>query len=196
MQEFVEKFIQEKQAAQEKACAPVVAEQAEDARRAREERLIRLGMCEREYTDSTVYSPEYPYQDYKTGRFYRQVAFSVTDEEYALICRYDDAPVSYRASHPVDRVLGGGERRYRVRAVWMLLSGVVLSILLGVVAYLTEGLLLALPLAIGGLCLSFLQATLLHTVGELSARVAYLTVQVARGGTPGSLAAQDENKEV
>jgi hypothetical protein len=168
MQDFVEKFIAEKKAELGDKCAELLAPNEEKAKREREERLIRLGMCQKEYSESQVYSENYPYQERKTGRFFRYVAFSVTDEEYAAICRYDNSAMELRPKKATDRLYGKGAKNYRRTAALRFLLGFLVSILAGVILYLLESeyLFLSIGVVVLGVLNAHLAATQTYMAGR------------------------------
>ena len=176
MQDFVEKFIAEKQAELAEKCGEALAPAAENARAEREARLIRLGMCQKEYSESQTYSEAYPYQEYKTGRFYRLVAFEVSDEEYAAICRYDNSAMELKPKRLGDRLFGRGAKNYRRTAGLRLLLGVLISLFAGVVLYLFESqyLFLSLGVALLGIWNAFLAAVQTYTAGKSLAQIEHL----------------------
>ncbi len=138
MQPFVEEFIKKKQAEWKEAYGESAAAEEEKRRRERDERLIRLGMCEKEYNPSTVYSEDYPLEEYKTGRFYRLVPYTVSEEEYAAICRYDDTTTALRPANAEEGLFPTAGRAARVLPVLRLILGVAVSFLSGVLLYLAD----------------------------------------------------------
>lgn len=138
MQDFVEKFIAAKQAELGEKCEAALAPREAQARAEREARLIRLGMCRKEYSESQVFSKEYPYQERKTGRFYRFTAFEVTDEEYAAICRYDNSAMELHPAKLTDRLYGSGAKNYCRTAALRFALGLLLSAFAAVILYLLE----------------------------------------------------------
>lgn len=176
MQDFVEKFIAEKQAELGEKCEKALAPSEEAARAEREARLIRLGMCRKEYSESQVYSKDYPYQERKTGKFYRLAAFTVTDEEYAAICRYDDSAMELRPEKLTDRLFGKRAKNYRRTTVWRYLLGVLISLFAGVILYLIESdyLLLSVGVAILGIIHAHLAAVQTYAAGKTLERAEHL----------------------
>ena len=176
MQDFVEKFIAQKQAELGEKCADALAPREEAIRAEREARLIRLGMCSKEYSESQVYSQEYPYQERKTGRFYRFVAFSVTDEEYEAICRYDNSAMELRPGRVGDRLYGKGAKNYRRTAILRFCLGLLISLLVGVVLYLIESdyLFLSIGVAVLGIFNAHLAAVQVYTSGKVLERAEHL----------------------
>ena len=176
MQDFVEKFIAEKQAELGEKCAEALAPSEEEARAEREARLIRLGMCRKEYHDSQVYSRDYPYQERKTGKFYRLVAFTVTDEEYAAICRYDNSAMELRPERVTDRLFGKRAKNYRATTMLRFLFGVLVSLFAGVILYLIESdyLILSVGVAALGLINSYLAAVQTYAAGKTLERAEHL----------------------
>lgn len=168
MQDFVEKFIAQKKAELGDKCAEILAPKEEKTQKEREERLIRLGMCQKEYSESQVYSEEYPYQERKSGRFFRYVAFPVTDEEYAAICRYDDSVMELRPKKVTDRLYGKGAKHYRRTAVLRFMLGFLVSAFAGVILYLLES--EYIFLSIGVVVLGVLNAHLAATQAYMAGR--------------------------
>ena len=176
MQDFVEKFIAEKQAELGEKCAEALAPRKEAALAEREARLIRLGMCRKEYSESQTYSADYPYQEYKTGKFYRMVPFTVTDEEYAIICRYDNSAMELKPKRLSDRLFGGGARHYRRTAALRFLLGLLISLLAGVILYMLESqyLFISLGVAILGILNAYLAAVQTYTAGKTLEKTQHL----------------------
>ena len=52
------------------------------------ESLITLGLYERIYSPNNKKSREYPCQEIESGKYYKEVPFEVTDEEYEEIKKY------------------------------------------------------------------------------------------------------------
>jgi hypothetical protein len=176
MQDFVEKFIAQKQAELGEKCKDALAPREEAIRAEREARLIRLGMCKKEYSESLVYSEKYPYQERKTGKFYRFVAFEVTDEEYAAICRYDNSAMELRPKRVSDRLYSKGARNYRRTAVLRFLLGTLVSLFAGVILYLIESdyLFLSVGVALLGIVNAHLAAVQVYTAGKSLERAEHL----------------------
>lgn len=181
MQDFVEKYITEQEAARAARQAERRGANAAETESARDARLIRLGMCEKVYSESNVYSEEYPYEEFKTGKHYKLVPFSVTDEEYAAICRYDTAPVTRRRRSLASRTFGNAARRIRHLSVFRIVFGLLTSAFLALFLYLIEDqLLLALAVfALGAIGTSF-DALAFYATGETLAAVEYLVDEADR----------------
>ena len=176
MQDFVREYIEKKQAELDAKCESALAAEKERAMAEREARLIRLGMCKKEYSESQLYSVEYPYQERKTGKFYRLVPFAVTDEEYAEICRYDDSAIELRPERPVDRLFSGSARNYRRTAALRFFFGVLVSLFLAVILYLIESDYIFLSIGAGILLIfnAGLNATETYMAGKTLARAEHL----------------------
>lgn len=176
MQDFVEKFIAEKQAELQKKCAEALAPSEEAARAEREARLIRLGMCKKEYSEGQAYSEEYPYQEYKTGKFYRLVPFTVTEEEYAAICHYDNSAMELMPKKRTDLWLGKSARKYRLTALLHFLIGLLGSIFAGVILYMMESqyLFVSLGVAILGGMHAYLSAVQIYAAGKTLEKAEHL----------------------
>ena len=89
MSEAIEKYLSDKE-----------AELSVKQKAKRNEHLIALGLCEKEYAPdkvdengniSNAPSKEYPYFDPDVKRAYKRVAPEVTDEEYQRICELEEA---------------------------------------------------------------------------------------------------------
>ncbi len=175
MQDFVEKYIAEQEAARAARQAERKGANETETQSTRDARLIRLGMCEKVYSESNVYSDEYPYEEFKTGKYYKLVPFTVTDEEYAAICRYDTAPVSRRRHSLTSRTFGNAARRIRRLSILRILFGLLVSLFLAFFLYLIEDqLLLALAVfALGAVGTGF-DALAFYATGETLAAVEYL----------------------
>lgn len=56
------------------------------------ELLMDLGICEKEYSQSSAWSEEYPDYEYdqetKEGRYFKKIPINVTDEKYEEILKY------------------------------------------------------------------------------------------------------------
>lgn len=178
MQDFVEKYIKEQEAALAAKCTSVDASGsvAEAEARERDARLIRLGMCEKQYNPETTYSADYPYQEYKSGKYYRFVPFAVSDEEYAAICRYDNSPIKLKPESFTDRVLGKSYKGMRRIAMFSLIFGVLVSILGGVLLYFADSqyLLVSVLIAVLGSVFSWLSTVHFFAVSKTLDRVEYL----------------------
>ena len=172
MQDFVEKFIREKEALLDAARAGVKDNMAEE----REARLIRLGMCRKEYNTALTYDDAFPYQEYKTGKYYRLVAFEVSDEEYEAICRYDDMPIAQSKKTVGDKFLGKGPKKLRRAAVCSWLFGSLAAILAGVLLYLADSqyLLVSVLIAFFGSLFSWFAAAQFFAVVGVAEKVDYL----------------------
>ena len=175
MQDFVEKFIREREALLNEARAGVEGNMGEE----REARLIRLGMCRKEYNPTLTYSEEYPYQEYKTGKYYRLVAFEVSDEEYEAICRYDKNPVARQNKTAEDKFLGKSPKKLRRAAFASWLLGSLAAVLAGVLLYLADSqyLLVSLLIALFGSLFSWFAATHFFTVANIAEKVDYLLAE-------------------
>lgn len=169
MQDFVEKFVAERRAALEEKKASTAAAQEDARQKERDARLIRLGMCEKEYSPTADYRAEYPFQEYRTGKYYRLLPFAVSDEEYALICHYDDSPLPLKKPKFLARLFGGLARHAAGYALTAFLFGLGVSLFLGVVLFSAEGILPGLAAALLGLGLSFIGAVTVYTVGRTAA---------------------------
>lgn len=169
MQDFVEKFVAERRAALEEKKESAAAAQESARQKERDARLIRLGMCEKEYSPTADYRAEYPFQEYKTGKYYRLVPFTVSDEEYALICHYDDSPLPPKKPGFSARLFGGLSRHAAGHALTALLLGLCASLLLGVALWSAEGILPGLAAALLGAGLSFIGARTVYAVGRTAA---------------------------
>ncbi len=181
MQDFVLEYVEKKKAefaaVTEEASASRIEEQASE----RDARLIRLGMCRREYSDGTQYSEQYPYEEHETGKYYRLVPYTVSDEEYALICRYDESPLGAE-SRGVGRSFAREAKRVRHFAVLRFTVGCLVSLALAVFLYLVEsalligaGLLFAL-----GVALSFADASLCYAAGRTLKNTEYIMAQLEK----------------
>jgi uncharacterized membrane protein YraQ (UPF0718 family) len=89
MSEAVEKYLSEKE-----------AELSVKQKVKRNEHLLALGLCEREYAPdqiddngniSNLPSKEYPFFDPDLKRAYRRVAAEISDEEYQRVCELEEA---------------------------------------------------------------------------------------------------------
>ena len=179
MQDFVEKYVEEQEAARKARQSERAAAMENERESARDARLIRLGMCEKMYSESNIYSDEFPYEEFKTGKYYKLVPFAVTDEEYALICRYDSAPVECKKRSFTARTFGNAAKRIRRTSILRILLGLTASIGLGVFAYLATdmdpiGLVAGLAIALLGVGFTWLDALAYYATGETLAAVEYL----------------------
>ena len=180
MQDFVEEYIARQRALLGESCEKLDAETADSFSREKAARLIRLGMYRREYTDSTVYDENYPYQDYKSGRYYREIPFEVTDEEYAAICLYDRRTAALApkkgATH---RLFGNTAKKMRRLALPFAVSILVIALALAAVLYLTEEsfLFLAFGVGIAGVWLAFIGGLAFYALGEVLVRLDHLSVE-------------------
>ena len=172
MQDFVESFIREREALLDASRAGVEGNMAEE----REARLIRLGMCRKEYNPALTYAEEYPYQEYKTGKYYRLVAFEVSDEEYEAICRYDAMPIAQSKKTVGDKFLGKNPKKLRRAAVSAWLFGSLAAILAGVLLYFADSqyLLVSVLIALFGSLFSWFAAAQFFAVAGVAEKVDYL----------------------
>lgn len=182
MQDFVEKYVKEQEAARAQRQGERAAASEAEMQSARDARLIRLGMCEKVYSESNVYSDEYPYEEFKTGKYYKLVPFTVTEEEYALICRYDTAPVERKKRSLTARTFGNAARRIRRTSILRILFGLVTSAFLAVILYLidTEFLpfsFIVFALGAGSTCFD---ALTYYATGQTLAAVEYLVDEAER----------------
>ena len=183
MQDFVEKYILEQEAERAARLGIREADMETEQQSARDARLIRLGMCEKVYSDSNVYSDEYPYEEFKTGKHYKLVPFAVSDEEYAAICRYDTAPVDRKKRSFTARAFGNAARRIRRFSVLRILLGIAISIGLSVFVYLATGkdpmgLAAGILTLIFGTTLAAFDALAFYAAGQTLAAVEYLVDEV------------------
>ncbi len=83
MHEKVKEFLEKKQAEEQKNYA-----------KEKEQVLDDLGIVEKEYSDNTDYSTEYPYSEWNSEsqsvRYYKKNKIDVTDEEYEMIKKYKE----------------------------------------------------------------------------------------------------------
>ena len=184
MQDFVEQYIAQQKALLEKNGKNAEAEGsvAEKQAREREARLIRLGMCRKEYNPAAMYSAEYPYQEYKSGKYYRLIPFEVSEEEYAAICRYDDSVMKLQPASFTDRVLGREHKSLRRAALFSLVFGVLVSILGGVMLYFADSqyILLSVLISALGSIFSYLSALHFFATAKALDRVEYLLAEHER----------------
>lgn len=76
--------------------------------------LMDLGICEKEYSQSSAWSEEYPDYEYdqetKEGRYFKKIPINVTDEEYEKIlkyCKQSDNTTPVNKENKVAKVLTG-----------------------------------------------------------------------------------------
>lgn len=76
--------------------------------------LMDLGICEKEYSQSSAWSEEYPDYEYdqetKEGRYFKKIPINVTDEEYEEIlkyCKQSDNTTPVNKENKVAKVLTG-----------------------------------------------------------------------------------------
>ena len=176
MQDFVEKYIEEQEAARRARNAEHKADMASESESTRDARLIRLGMCEKVYSVSNVYSDEFPYEEFETGKHYKLVPFTVSEEEYAAICRYDTAPVARKKRSLTARTFGNAARRIRRFSILRILFGLAASLFLAIILYLMDSEFLPFSFvvfALGAVGTSF-DALAFYATGETLAAVEYL----------------------
>ena len=176
MQDFVEKYIEEQEAARRSRLGEREKHMSAESESARDARLIRLGMCEKVYSESNIYSDEYPYEEFKTGKHYKLVPLSVTDEEYAAICRYDTAPVERKKRSLTARTFGNAARRIRRLSIFRILFGLAAALFLSVILYLMDSEFLPFSFvvfALGAIGTGF-DALTFYATGETLAAVEYL----------------------
>lgn len=181
MQDFVEEFIAKQRALLAESCAALDSDAALQAQKEREARLIRLGMCRHEYTDATNYDQNYPYQDYKTGKYYRVVPFTVTDEEYEAICLYDRRTSALAPKKGIaGRLFGNTAKRMRRLAFPFALGLLLISLALSAVLYVTEEsfLFLSLGVAVAGIFLAFTLGLAFYAIGECLSRLDHISVEM------------------
>lgn len=173
MQKFVEEYIAAQKALLQEESNALTADKRKKEAEDREAHLIRLGMCEKEYSDSTVYNADYPYQEYKTGRYYRLVPFTVSDEEYAAICHYGRLGSELAPHGPARLLFGRSAARARRLALPVFVLGVLLSFFLAAFLYMNESsfLLLAAGTLVAGLGISYILGLLLYNAGETLSRL-------------------------
>lgn len=176
MQDFVEKFIKEKEAELAERCADAKSAVTGEREQEKEARLIRLGMCEKQYSDMLNYSAEYPYQEYKTGKYYRLVPFTVSDEEYAAICCYDNATRRLKPTSVSEKYLGKSAKGLRRIALASLIFGGLVSILVGIMLYLADSqyLLASLAIAVFGSVFSWFSAVQFYATAKTLEHTGYL----------------------
>ncbi len=195
MQDFVKEYIEKKQAefAARTESASSHRAAAEEGERAA--RLIRLGMCRREYNPEGVYSSNYPEEEHKTGRYYRTVPLAVSDEEYALICRYDESPLDAEGKSLPARSFARSVSHVRRLATLRFATGVLLSLGAAVLLYLIEPELLvgAVLLGLLGTGLAALSAALYYAVGKNLKNTEYILTQLEKNGLIAADTAEKEN---
>lgn len=76
--------------------------------------LMDLGICEKEYSQSSAWSEEYPNYEYdqetKECRYFKKIPINVTDEEYEEIlkyCKQSDNTTPVNKENKVAKVLTG-----------------------------------------------------------------------------------------
>ncbi len=84
MNEKLKSFLDQKRAEGRVSCEPTQAVSEEE----KNAMLLKLDLCEREYSQENKRSAEYPCCDYTTGRYYKEVPIKVTDEEYRELIKY------------------------------------------------------------------------------------------------------------
>ncbi len=93
MHEKVKEFLAKKQAEEQKKYA-----------KEKERVLESLGIVEKEYSNNTSYTVEYPYYEWgsesQSGRYYKKNKIDVTDEEYEMIKKYNKEE-SYFSSNTI-----------------------------------------------------------------------------------------------
>lgn len=181
MQDFVLEYVKKKQAEFSAAAEDASRDRAEENAAERNARLIRLGMCRKEYSDGLQYSEDYPYSEHKTGKYYRLVPYTVSDEEYALICRYDDSPLGAQP-RGVGSCFACEAARVRHFAVLRFVLGTLLSVFLSAFLYLMESALLlgAILLGILGVAIAFADASLSYAVGKNLKNTEYMLAQMEK----------------
>ncbi len=176
MQEFVETYIKEQEEKLTAALTGAKSAVAEDKEQEKSARLIRLGMCRKEYNPAATYSADYPYQEYKSGKYYRLVPHAVSEEEYAAICRYDNAQDTLAPHTAADKVLGKKSKSLRAIALFSFFFGIVISVLGAVLLYLEDTAYLgfAAAIAVGGSLVSWLSAIHFFTTAKILEKTDYL----------------------
>ena len=176
MPDFVKKYIEEQEAARAARQGERESAMESEQQSVKEARLIRLGMCEKVYSESNIYSDEYPYEEFKTGKHYKLVPFTVSDEEYAAICRYDTAPVARKKRSLTARTFGNAARRIRRMSIFRIVFGIVAAAFLALILYLVDSEFLPFSFvvfALGAVGTSF-DALAFYATGETLAAVEYL----------------------
>ncbi len=182
MQDFVKEYIEKKEAEFAAVTETASAHRTAANENERAERLIRLGMCRREYNPNATYSSDYPEEEHKTGRYFRTVPYEVSDEEYALICRYDDSPLNTEKKKISARFFARATARVRRLAAIRFFLGFFLSLGAGVFLYLIESQLLvgALLFVLVGTALSAVEASLYYAVGKNLKNTEYIMAQLEK----------------
>lgn len=195
MQDFVLDYVKKKQAEFAAATEEASADRTQEKAAERDARLVRLGMCRREYGEGTAFSEEYPLEEHQSGRYYRLVPYEVSDEEYALICRYDDSPLGVRP-HGLARTFSAEVKRVRRFAVLRFAIGFCISLALGCFLYLLESSLLlgAALLVLLGTALAFADASLCYAVAKNLKNTEYIMAKLEKHILP-TPANEQENKE-
>lgn len=183
MQDFVEKYIAEQKAALAAKCADAKGGVAEEQEKEKAARLIRLGMCQKEYNPATTYSAEYPYQEYKSGKYYRLIPFAVTDEEYAEICRYDSSRFAVKPTTLSEKMLGKSRRALARLSLFSFFFGMFVSILFGVLLYFADSqyLLVSVLIAVLGSVFSYIGAAHMFATAKTLEKVDYLLADQLEG---------------
>ena len=183
VQEFVEKYIAEQKRKLGAMCTGMEEDTQSDAQREKEARLIRLGMCTKEYSPASAYDAAYPYQEYKTGRYYRLIPYTVSEEEYREICRYDRHATAILPRGAGGRLFGKSAHRMQRIALPAAITALLSFLFVAVVLYLNESsyLFLSAAVAIGGVWFSYLFGLLFYTVGSILGRLDHMTAESMRG---------------
>lgn len=84
MNEKLKSFLDQKRAEGRVSCEPTQAVSEEE----KNAMLLKLDLCEREYSQENKRSAEYPCCDYSSGKYYKEVPIKVTDEEYQELIKY------------------------------------------------------------------------------------------------------------
>ena len=94
------------------------------------ELLISLGLYEKEYSETNVYSKEYSNAEYDETadqwRYYKAIPVEVTDEEYSEILKYQKTNVKTRRKNPVAVT-------FKVLSFLCYIGGIILGIVFGFV---------------------------------------------------------------
>lgn len=103
MNKIVQEFIDKKK-----------AEIEDNKNKEKRKLLMDLGICEKEYSQSSAWSEEYPDYEYdqetKEGRYFKKIPINVTDEEYEKIlkyCKQSDNTTPVNKENKVAKVLTG-----------------------------------------------------------------------------------------
>lgn len=103
MNKIVQEFINKKK-----------AEIENNKNKEKRELLMDLGICEKEYSQSSAWSEEYPDYEYdqetKEGRYFKKIPINITDEEYEEIlkyCKQSDNTTPVNKENKVAKVLTG-----------------------------------------------------------------------------------------